>query len=111
MKAVLALEDDTIVKGIGFGALVATDAISLSNITYIINTGTVAINLTNPDNITVATAEPLIDIVFRAGEKKGITAFQMQNLKLTNNTGPHTPYKIINGSITVCIKDQLLSGR
>jgi hypothetical protein len=39
------------------------------------HTGTVAINLTNPDNITVATAEPLIDIVFCAGEKTGTTAF------------------------------------
>lgn len=74
MKAVLALEDGTIVKGIGFSALAAADAISLSNITCIINTGTVAINLTNPDDITVATAKPLIDIVIRAGEKTGTTA-------------------------------------
>ena len=75
-----------------------------STVTYTIDDGTAVIELTNPDNITITTATPLIDIALRAGENTGTTALDLQNVELTDETRSHAPATIINGNITVCIK-------
>jgi hypothetical protein len=82
----------------------ANDTIPLSNVIYTLDTGTVSIELTNPDKITLTANTPLIDITFKTGENTGATSLKLQNIELVNNTGSHIPDTVINGSITVCIK-------
>jgi len=84
--------------------ITANSAVPLSTVTYTLDTGSAAIELTNnPDRITVTDATPLVDITFQTGENTGITALKLQNVELVN-TGSYAPDTIVNGSITVCIK-------
>ena len=84
--------------------ITANAEIPSSIVTFTINDGTAAIELTNPDIINVINTTPLIDIAFQTGENTGSTTLELQNVELIDDTGSHTPATIINGSITVCIK-------
>jgi len=84
--------------------ITANDAIPSSTITYTLDSGNAAIELTNPNNITVTNTTPLIDIAFQAGENTGTTVLNLQNVELTDETRSHAPATIINGIIKVCIK-------
>jgi len=84
--------------------ITANAEIPSSIVTFTINDGTVAIELTNPDNITVINTTPLIDIAFQTGENTGSTTLELKNVELIDDIESHTPATIINGSITVCTK-------
>jgi len=84
--------------------ITANDVLPSSTISWTLETGNAAIKLTSLENITVTTATALMDITFVSGDNAGTTVLQMQNVKLDNNSGSHTPDVITDGSITVCIK-------
>jgi len=84
--------------------ITANDSIPSSNLSCILDTGKVTIELTNSEHVTVTNTTSLIDITILAGEDVGTTALDLQNVEMVDDTGSHVPDTIINGSITVCVK-------